>query len=270
MKKKLIIFTDLDETLLERHTYSFAKARSALKLLKDKDIPLIIATSKTVSETEHYRKKLDNRHPFISENGGGIFIPAGYFDDLLDFTTERQGDYDVITLGTPYERLREALSGLRGEGFDVRGFGDMAPEEIMEITGLTLEESKLSLRRNFDEPFVCGGCDTGALKKAIEARGLTFTEGRFYHITGENDKGNAVDVLKKLYKSRFGDIATAALGDSPTDISMLRHVDYPVVIQKDDGTYDPRLLSEGVIRAVGVGPKGWNKAVLDLVKSLDA
>jgi HAD superfamily hydrolase (TIGR01484 family) len=77
--KKLIIFTDLDGTLLDYSTYSFEPALPALQLLKERDIPFIICSSKTKKEIEYYRKKIGNNHPFISENGGGIFIPKGYF-----------------------------------------------------------------------------------------------------------------------------------------------------------------------------------------------
>lgn len=266
--KKLIIFTDLDETLLERHTYSFEKAKPALKLLKEKDIPLVIATSKTMAETKHYRKKLGNRHPFICENGGGIFMPEGYFKDLLNYKPKKHDGYEMLTLGTSYDKLREALAELRTERFAVKGFGDMTPEEIMEITGLTRKEANLSVQRHFDEPFLCPGCDIDALKKAIHSRGLTFTEGRLFHITGENDKGKAVKILKELYRAKFGEIVTAALGDSPTDISMLRCVDYPAVVRKDDGSYHPMVDVPGIIRADGIGPEGWNRAVTDLLKFL--
>ena len=70
---KIIVFTDLDSTLLHPKTYSFDAAMPALKLIKEKDIPLILCSSKTRAEIEVYRKKLDNQHPFVSENGGGIF-----------------------------------------------------------------------------------------------------------------------------------------------------------------------------------------------------
>jgi len=73
MMAKTIIFTDLDGTLLHPQTYSFDAAMPALKLIKEKDIPLILCSSKTRAEIEVYRKKLDNQHPFVSENGGGIF-----------------------------------------------------------------------------------------------------------------------------------------------------------------------------------------------------
>jgi HAD superfamily hydrolase (TIGR01484 family) len=76
----LIVFTDLDGTLLDE-SYSFAAAQPALRKTAELDIPLVLCSSKTRREIEHYRKKLGNSHPFISENGGGIFIPEGYFPD---------------------------------------------------------------------------------------------------------------------------------------------------------------------------------------------
>ncbi len=267
--KKLIIFSDLDETLLERHTYSFAKAQPALKLLKDKDIPLVVVTSKTMAETEHYRKRLANKHPFVCENGGSIFIPKGYFKDLSGYKVQARDGYEIITLGAPYAKLRSAIAELRAEGFEARGFGDMTPEEIMDITGLTHEEAKLSIQRSFDEPFVCEGCDTAALREAIRAKGLKFTEGRLFHITGENDKGKAVGILTELYRAKFGPVITAAIGDSPSDISMLKAVDRPIIVQKDDGTYHPSVDVPGLIRAAGAGPEGWNKAVTELVDTLN-
>ncbi|MFH0811726.1 MAG: HAD hydrolase family protein [Pseudomonadota bacterium] len=81
----IIIFTDLDDTLLDTYTHSFERALPALEFLKQKAIPLILCSSKTKREIEFYRKKLGNNHPFISENGGGINYPAassGVLDSL--------------------------------------------------------------------------------------------------------------------------------------------------------------------------------------------
>lgn len=78
-EKQLVIFTDLDGTLLDKNSYSFAPARPALILLKKKDIPLIFCTSKTRAEIELYRRKIENSDPFISENGGGHFYTQWIF-----------------------------------------------------------------------------------------------------------------------------------------------------------------------------------------------
>lgn len=66
----LLVFTDLDGTLLDHHTYSWQPARPALERLDGLKIPLILCSSKTSPEMLGLRAELGNRHPFIVENGG--------------------------------------------------------------------------------------------------------------------------------------------------------------------------------------------------------
>ena len=74
-----ILFSDLDGTLLDQADYSFAAAKPALGVIRARGIPLVLCSSKTRVEIEEQRRRLNNDHPFIAENGGGIFIPRGYF-----------------------------------------------------------------------------------------------------------------------------------------------------------------------------------------------
>ena len=85
---------------------------------------------------------------------------------------------------------------------------------------------------------------------------------------GDSDKGRAVEILKTLYSGEVAKVATVALGDSLNDLEMLRSVDYPVVVQKKDGSYDKSFSSRKLIRADGIGPDGWNRAVIDLLETL--
>ena len=48
---KLVIFTDLDGCLLDRETYSFEPAQAALRLIREKKIPLVLVSSKTRVES---------------------------------------------------------------------------------------------------------------------------------------------------------------------------------------------------------------------------
>jgi len=301
--KKLIIFTDLDGTLLDYSTYSFEAALPALQLLKEKDVPLIICSSKTRKEIEHYRKKLTNNHAFISENGGGICIPKGYFDSSirdLSFYVENEinmshsdkkdnennppsppftkggkggfseeNDYYVIRLGAQYSDLRKAIQEIRKEGFDVRGFGDMTAKELVEVANLSIDEAIMAKGRDFDEPFIFQGSEEEArrLFNSIRSKGFNCTQGRFFHILGNSDKGKAVSILIESYKKKFGEIVTIAIGDSPNDIPMLEIVDYPIIVLKPDGSYDPHIDIANLIKADGIGPEGWNKAVLKLLST---
>jgi mannosyl-3-phosphoglycerate phosphatase family protein len=272
--KRFVFFTDLDGTLLDYHTYSFDDARPALGLLKAGRIPLVICSSKTKAEIEYYRQEMDNRHPFISENGGGIFIPKGYFHFPIsseEYSVSEEGDYIVVMLGALYSQLREAIVSLRKEGFDVRGFGDMTPEEIAAVTGLGVPEAKMAKMRDFDEPFLFGGSneEEEQLLKAIRERGLSYTRGRFFHLLGNSDKGQAVSILAALYSNEFHGITTVALGDNPNDLPMLKRVDIPVIVQKHDGSYDPVIDLPGFLRAGGIGPRGWNDSVKKILSGQD-
>lgn len=273
MKPHPVIFTDLDGTLLDFHTYAFSAALPALELIIRKNIPLIICSSKTKAEIEQWREKLNNPHPFISENGGGIFIPRAYFpeNDLntLAQKQEQTDAYTVLILGTPYTSLRQALEELREDGFTIKGFGDMNAEEVAQITDLNLEDAELAKRREFDEPFVFSGEATRieSLVVAIAAKGLRCVAGgRLLHVTGDNDKGKAVEIITQLYRKELGEITTVALGDSPNDFRMLAHVDYPILVRNHKGEHDHRLTLPNLLKADGIGPEGWNKAVFSIVK----
>jgi len=268
--KQMLIFTDLDGTLLDYSDYSFAQALPALEIIKQREIPLIICTSKTQAEIEHYRRKLDNRHPFISENGGGIFIPKDYRELRItnhEYQTVEEADYYIIRLGTRYDDLRMAIKELQQEGFDVKGFGDMSIEEVADITGLSKKEAAMAKERKFDEPFIFSGSDgkTHKLLERITEKGFHYTQGIYFHILGDSDKGRAVSILADMYRDKFGVIATVAIGDSLNDVPMLERVDYPVVVQKPDGSYDPRISLPGLIKAPGPGPAGWNNAVTEIL-----
>ncbi len=273
MKKQLIIFTDLDGTLLDSK-YSFDKARPALALIKKNRIPLVLCTSKTQAEIQLLRKKLRNTHPFISENGGGIFIPKKYFRfQISDFRlkTEKKANYFIIRLGAEYSVLRKALRELRSKGFDVKGFGDMTVREVARLTGLKTTDAKLAKQRDFDEPFVFKGSATSLkkLKQFIKSIRLTFTIGELFHLMGNSSKGRAVKILTKLYRKQYGKIATIALGDSPNDIEMFENVDHPIMIRKSGGSYDKRIkVKKKLIRADGAGPEGFDKAVRSLLSKL--
>ena len=277
--KKIVIFTDLDGTLLHPKTYSFDAALPALNLIEEKKIPLILCSSKTRAEIEGCKKRLGNYQPFISENGGGIFIPEGYFSKNLSQLSfykggergffKRLDGQHVIVLGKPYEEIRQAFSDLRERlKIKVKGFGDMSAEDIAELTGLSFEEALLARMRDFSEPFIFEENTDEGFLKAIEASGLHWTQGQFYYVMGDNDKGKAVNILKGLFERENEEIHTIGLGNGFNDLPMLKEVDQPVLIPKEDGSFDSRVNLPGMIQAEGIGPDGWNKALMELLQGI--
>ncbi len=273
MRGRVIIFSDLDGTLLDHRSYSFEPARPALRLLREKRIPLIICSSKTRAEIEPIRLELVNSDPFISENGGAVFIPEGYFNQEFP-SAKKESAYFIMEFGTPYLRIREVISELQERlPGQIRAFGDMTIDELIELTGLSRWQAALSRKREYDEPFVL--TDTSSLesiKEAAEAAGLKITQGgRFFHLTGDNDKGKAVRLLRTIYAKADGrSLKTIGLGDSLNDLPLLENVDFPVLVQKPGGRHDPSIRLSHLIRAPGEGPDGWRAAVLDLLGRLVA
>ncbi len=269
MDNKLIIFTDLDGSLLDSK-YSFEKTKPALEMIKKKNIPLVLCSSKTRAEIEYLRRRLKNSHPFISENGGGIFIPDNYFtfqDRTRSAGTRKRTKYQIVRLGAEYHDLRTAFVELRDMGFNMKGFGDMSVKEVSELTGLRMSDAKRAKQRDFDEPFTFRGSPYALrkLKLAVKSKGLTYTIGDHHHLMGESDKGRAVDILSRQFRRQYGKIITVALGDGPNDIEMFDKVDHAVIIQKPDGSYDKKIKKKKLIKADGPGPEGWNRAVLRLL-----
>jgi mannosyl-3-phosphoglycerate phosphatase len=273
MKDRIVVFSDLDGTLLDHSSYSFERARPALRLLQERKIPLVICTSKTRAEIEPIRSALDNADPFVSENGGAVFIPEGYFSSELP-SARKESAYLAIEFGTPYPRLREVMSELQERlPGKIRGFGDMAAAEIAELAGLSEPEAVLAKKREYDEPFLLSEpASLGRIMEAAEAAGLKVIQGgRFFHLTGDNDKGRAVRFLREAYaKEENRSLKTIGLGDSPNDLPLLENVDFPVLVQKPGGRYDPSIQMSRLIRAPGEGPDGWRAAVLDLLSRFPA
>jgi mannosyl-3-phosphoglycerate phosphatase family protein len=264
--KQVVIVTDLDGTLLDSKSYSFEDARPALEQIRGHDIPLVLCSSKTRAELEVWRKRLENRHPFIVENGGGIFIPEDYFPFPVD--GETRNGYLLISLGMPYAGIREQFIRLRNElRIPAIGFGDMTPAEVAALTGLSLDEAVLAKQREYGEPFVFPGAADDRMLQAIEASGLRWTQGRLFHLMGNHHKGKAVALLRTLFERAKGPVIVAGLGDSLNDLPFLLAVDHPVLVRREDGSHDPRINIPGLCRTKKIGPAGWNEAVQKLLET---
>jgi len=268
----IVIFTDLDGTLLDHTSYGWEEAELALNFCKRLHVPVIPVSSKTRGEMDVVRKTLGLSYPFISENGGGIFFPTEEGQKTPPGTIFA-GDIWKWSLGKPYEFLVNALREIKTElGWNLRGFSEMSPEEIARLTGLDLETSRLASKREYDEPFIVleqEDPDADLLSEAAKRRGLHITSGgRFYHLQGKGDKGEAVGKLIAWYKQSHSQIRTIALGDSPNDFSMLKRVNHPVLVRSGRRFHGLEKMIPGLIVTREKGPRGWNRAVLDLLRTL--
>ncbi|MBN2231996.1 MAG: HAD hydrolase family protein [Deltaproteobacteria bacterium] len=260
---ELIIFTDLDGTLLDKETYSWESARPALDRCRELGVPVVAVTSKTLEETRDMAAGIGLDERFVFENGGGIWLGA---------------DRGVLVLGRPHAELRAAFRRLTGFFPDLRGMTDMTVAEVAAFTGLLPAAAELARRRRFSEPFVIvsGGGVAGPAVAAARApeivaaaaeMGLQVVRGgRFYHLMAAGQsKGVAVRRLTvEMIPPGAPAPQTAGLGDSPNDFPLLTAVDFPFLVRLADGGVTPCQLP-GVTVATRPGPAGWCEVVLALL-----
>jgi len=274
-KPGLIVFTDLDGTLLDFHSYSFKPAQAALRELKRLSVPLVLVSSKTRAEMAALSKAIGLDSPLIVENGSAIFWPKE-IAPTRPTGAKAVDSYWVKELGTPYPSIRKHLIAFReSNGVNCEGFGDWSVETISRLSGIPLNNAPLAKKREYDEPFLFKPMPAeekidAAIKKLSTGGFSVARGGRFFHLLGPSDKGRAVRELISWYtKIMPAKPRTIAFGDSPNDWPMLAACDIGVAVKCPDGKYHSALREHKGIRLAGApGPEGFNRMVLRLLRQL--
>ena len=250
----IAVFTDLDGTLLDHETYSWAPAAPALNRLRTRNIPLILASSKTAAEIEQLRDAIGFGHmPAIVENGAGILeVGATAGSDRVDH------DRIMRVLAQIPDALRRDF-----EGFTVWGVEGIARE-----TGLSKSGARLAHVRQFSEPGLWRGSEQAEAEfiAVLAEHGVHARRGGRYLTLSFG--ATKADRMREL-SARFAPCRTIALGDAPNDVEMLQAASLGVVVKNPHAAPLPPLVGEAdgrIIRTKLVGPAGWNEAVLKYVE----
>jgi len=268
----IIIFTDLDGTLLNSDTYRYDAALPTLDQLRQAGIPVIAVTSKTRAEVDTWRQQLGLPDPFIVENGSAVFLPHETVPFQLP-PGEDAGAYRVLQLGCSYVMARAGLKAIAQElKRPLKGFGDWSVEQIQQLTGLSYPEAKQAKAREFSEPFLTPkNISAPQLTQVVETAGFQVVVGdRFSHLIGTGaGKGVAVEAVIDLYQASRSDspLITLGLGNSPNDLAMLEQVDHPIILPGAQGPH-PELAQRGWPVAPAIAPEGWQLAVEMALKRL--
>ncbi|WP_454745554.1 HAD-IIB family hydrolase [Ciceribacter selenitireducens] len=255
----IVVFTDLDGTLLDHETYSYDAALPALAALRARGIPLVLASSKTEAEMRPIANSIGIDHPMIVENGAGIANLPGHdakesnhFDSLRRFL----------------QALPEPLAGL------FQGFGDWSVEEVAARTGLPPAAARLAKHRRFSEPGLFAG---NAEQKAefcahLDAIGYQAVQGgRFLTLMPKTSKAERMAEVIAHYRDVSGEpVRSVALGDAPNDLAMLEAAERGFIIANP--AHAPLPVTERermgfISRSRKAGPEGWNESILRLVET---
>ncbi len=271
MADQLLIVSDMDGTILNHHDYSYEAVLPQLAELEQKQIPLILNTSKTFTELQSWVGKLNIRHPFIVENGSAIFIPQGYFSDMVlsDLWVDHSfSGYQVIILGESIVTLAAFLLQHKPQAVD---FSRCSTDQAIQLTGLSQQQVVEAQDRQFSIPlsFSDSEKELEFAELATHSGFGVLKGGRFLHLLGKTDKGVASQKLKQLYETAFNaKYAVIALGDSPNDAEMLTHSDIAVVVNSPSSE-NLKPSTHQVIRTRQQAPQGWSEGVKAALQSIE-
>jgi mannosyl-3-phosphoglycerate phosphatase len=273
--QRVVVFTDLDGTLLDHHTY--APALEAMQTMKEQGVPLIPITSKTVAETTTFFSRCGLRMPFIAENGAIIAVPSDYFDPSLSSNLgtpyETKEGYDIYNYGIPYTQVTKAFDEVRGDlitngkisAETLVAFHDMTPEQFAEMVGfyttdgqLDIHRAQMALTRDAQLGYTVNDENQGDIVEEVtrmmqeKIPGIKATRGgRFYQLGGA-DKGQAATRLMEVFRAYNPNTVFVGFGDASGDFPFLRLCDYGYFVGK------PTELPEGIHQVAAQGPDGVN------------
>ena len=248
----LMVFTDLDGSLLEPKTYSFELAKRGLRELSANNTVPVFASSKTCKEISNLQKTTGLFGPLICENGAAIFDNSEIETTLIKVFGEPRA-----TWLADLNRLRKELDA------DFTGFADLSLTELINLTGLSAEAAEASLAREFSEPITWKDSREKLDQFKIKLRALNLVAlegGQFISIQSNFDKALAM----RWWISRLKKISPTiiALGDSPNDTAMLSAADIAVVIRSAKSDSLEIIGPKIVIHTAKEGPEGWSEGII--------
>ena len=130
----LVIFTAVDELLCDVQTTSTHGTRPALRMLAQRDIPLVFISSRPASELLALQNELGLRYPFVAGNGASLHIPVGYFPELTRIGAQRDG-WNTVEFKVPEAghaiRLLVSLYRLCSDDVMIVALADTAQHRVL-------------------------------------------------------------------------------------------------------------------------------------------
>lgn len=267
---RVVIFTP--SSLLGSSNNVALAASETLLEIERRNVPLVLSTRGTRAQLEPLRRKIRHGHPFITEGGGGLFLPDGYFALRLEGAT-RAARYLCVPFGRSSQEAGAAADEIaRQAGAEIVRYAEMSAREIARNTGMAEREAQATREREFSERFFFAG-NADLARESFEnmAREQNWQIRRsepFWEIYSGNDEGKALRYLMRLYRQALRSrIRSVGIGASFEDLSLLAACDQAFVLPARGGRLDDELLSKlpNSAKITVPGLSGWNQTVLDVL-----
>ena len=259
----VVIFTDLDGSLLHRDTFKFDSIKDYIKNLINGGIIIIPNSSKTEVEIEKFNEELGIELPFISENGSliqGLNLINRNYPNKIILSRQKEELIKIF-----YTKVPEKI---RNKCFLISKMDKKKQEEIFGQKG---DQLKDVLNRNYTLPFLFNGEKTekNKLLKILNSNSLTLQEGgRVSNLCDNVDKIKSMNRVIKILKKTEEKIKTIAVGDNYNDLDMLKNSDVPCLVFNDQFKLD-QINIDNLIFSNKSSPEGWADVIKKALAKLN-
>ncbi len=252
----ILIFTDLDGTLLNRDTFKFDSIKTFLKELKNKNVIIIPNSSKTEDEIIEFNNEANFQFPFISENGS-IIHNLNFLNDEFP---------DKIMLSKNIREIQNIFD--KNINQDLKSkckvISSLTMSEQTQIFGLSGNKLEQVYKRSCSIPIIFEGNNEEklSLKNILLKIGLDFKDGgRVLNLGDRINKADAMKKITKMLETKFKrKPKTIAVGDNHNDLEMLQNSDIPCLV-KNDKFLNKNLQIKNLIISKQAAPEGWVEIV---------
>ena len=247
----VVIFTDLDGSLLHRDTFKFDPIKDYIRSLINGGIIIIPNSSKTEKEIEKFNEELGIELPYISENGSaihGLNLINQNFPNKIILSREKEELLKIFNQKTPEKLTNKCVQ-----------ISKLSKKEQEKIFGQKDDKLKNVLNRKYTLPFLFRGNknEKNKLSKILSFNSLTLQEGgRVLNLCDNIDKVKSMKRVIKIFKKTEDNIKTIAVGDNYNDLDMLRKCDIPCLVFNDQFKQD-QIDIDNLIFSNKPSPQGW-------------
>ena len=108
----LVVITAVDESVCTASGEASDDIREAVAVLASRQIPIVLSSHQPAASVRELQVSLGVTEPFISDGGGALHLPIGYFGGLPGFG-QRVDGWDVIACASPRRDADESPEALR-------------------------------------------------------------------------------------------------------------------------------------------------------------
>ena len=247
----VVIFTDLDGSLLHRDTFKFDSIKDYIKSLINNGIIIIPNSSKTEKEIKKFNEELGVELPYISENGSaihGLNLINQNFPNEIILSRKKEELLKIFNEKTPERLLNKCVQ-----------ISKLSKKEQEKIFGQKDDRLKDALKRKYTLPILCNGdnSEKNKLLKILSSNSLTLQEGgRVLNLCDNINKIKSMNKIIKILKKTEDKIKTIAVGDNYNDLEMLKNSDVPCLVFNDQFKLD-KINIDNLIFSNKPSPEGW-------------